>query len=446
MAMFLLTLLLEVVFLVGVIFHLGYFNGSPYWQWDWRQLSYLRTASFLAFPLIPYIYALLKIERFKDQRHVWRILLLIVLANFLFQLMGMAAEPRSFESVRSIIVSRRATSYFYEANLIRDVFFFLENFHLLDLRGHSSVHPPGPILFYYVIIQLVGADAGAYVGGFTVALMASAGVLVLYFFSSLWAAGLRTRLTICAFYALIPGVVLFFPQFDQVYPIFSMLMIHYWEMSLRESRHNVIYFGLVLFIATFFAYNLLVIGAFHVLSAIAFLLSGKHVAERFRIVVHVSLLAIGTAALCYLALFWATGFNPVLSFARGFAEFSHQLGVLHRPYGFYLFYNFYEFFLGSGIIVLPLVVAFVVRNWTRMKAREHHVVLSFLGLATILVVDLTGLLPAETTRVWLFLQPLIMIPIGLELIRMDRLHRWMIFVMLWVNLVVLKSNMWFIIP
>ena len=131
-------IVLEVVFLGGMVTHLDYFNGSPYWQWKWRQISYLRTASYLSLPLILYIYALFKTETVKDQIGPWKILPLLMAANLLFQVMGIASDPDSFELVASIVTSRNATTYFYDANKISDIFFFLANFHTLELCCHSA--------------------------------------------------------------------------------------------------------------------------------------------------------------------------------------------------------------------------------------------------------------------------------------------------------------------
>jgi hypothetical protein len=439
-------ILLEAVFLGGTVLHVDYFNGSSYFWWDWRQLNYLRTAFYLSLPLIPYVYALFKTETVKDQIGAWKILPYFMAANFLFQFMGIASDPRSFDIIRAIVISRLATSYFYDAYYIKDIIVFLTNFHTLELCCHSLVHPPGHILFYYIIIQVFGTGAGVYIGGFSIALIASIGVIILYLFSSLWTKDPKTRLIICAFYALIPGLVLFFPQFDQVYPIFSMLMIYFWERSLRKSRHNAIYFGLILFISTFFAYNLLLIGAFHILSAIVFLSSNRNVSGRIWIVVSTSMIAIGTAVICFSILFLVTGFNPVLSFGHALEGQLRNETVMDRPYGLYFLYNFYEFFLGSGIIIIPLLISFVKRTVKDLKALEKHVSLSYIGFATILIVDLTGLVRGETTRLWLFLQPLILLPACLELIRLGKVHRWILFSLLWVNVVVIKSNMWFVRP
>lgn len=437
---------LELVFLAGTIFHVDYFNGSPYWRWDWRHLNYLRTTFYLALPLIPFVYALYKTQTLKKEEAARKLVIVMMASNGLFQVMGMAAELQPLELLKSIVLSRRATSYFYDAGQINDIFSFLENFHTLDLRAHSSVHPPGPILFYYVMIQLFGADAGAYIGGFAVAIMASLGVLVLYLFSSLWTEDSKTRLTICALYAFLPGLVLFFPQFDQVYPIFSMLLIYYWEMSLRGARRTAIYLGLVLFMATFFAYNLLAIGAFHLLSATVFLFAEANAGRKLRTVVATGITAISTTVLCYFVLFLLTGFNPVLSFGRALVEHARILSVVQRPYGFYLCYNFYEFFLSSGIILMPLLLTFVRKTVGSIKAVDKSVTLTYIGLVSIIVIDLTGLLHSETARLWLFLQPLIMIPVGFELVLLSKPRRWLVFLLLWVNLVVIKTNMWFVIP
>lgn len=442
----LILIVMELVFLTGTMLHIEYFNGSPYWQWEWRQLSYLQTGSYLFLPLIPFLYGLWKIEKPSHPSEITQILLILAASNFLFQLMSVASEPLSFEFVKIVVLSRRATSYFYDALQIDDLFSFLANFHRLDLRGHSSVHPPGPILFYYLWIRLFGADGGAYVGGFVVGLIASLGIPVLYIFSSLWTEEPKVRLMACALYSMAPGFVLFFPSFDQVYPVLSMLMIYFWESCLRRSRSFAVYLGLAAFAAAFFAYNLLAIGIFHLLSAIVFISGGLGVGERLRIVGSAALVAISTTLLCYGILFLLTGFDPVLSLARAYGEFRGMHEILIRPYGFYVFYNFYEFFLGSGIIQVPLLITFVAETIRTVRKGERSTTLAYIGFGTIVLIDLIGLLRSETTRLWLFLQPLILIPVGFQLVRLSPPARLIIFLLLWLNVVVIKSNMWFLRP
>jgi hypothetical protein len=94
-------------------------------------------------------------------------------------------------------------------------------------------HPPGPILFYYAFFKLLGPRTGALIGGCVVGLLGSAGAVVMYMFAGLWTSDRRTRLTASAFYALLPALTVFFPEFDQAYPLFSMLLILFWVRALR---------------------------------------------------------------------------------------------------------------------------------------------------------------------------------------------------------------------
>jgi hypothetical protein len=54
-----------------------------------------------------------------------------------------------------------------------------------------------------------------------------------------------------------------------------------------------------------------------------------------------------------------------------------------------------------------------------------------LCLGQILVVAVGGLIPVETARVWLFMVPLLMLPVGLELSRWSSGGRMMVYVCLW---------------
>ena len=53
----------------------------------------------------------------------------------------------------------------------------------------------------------------------------------------------------------------------------------------------------------------------------------------------------------------------------------------------------------------------------RDPSRLQHLRLVVLALAQLVLVAATGLLPGETARVWSFMFPLLMMPVGLELAR-----------------------------
>jgi hypothetical protein len=61
-------------------------------------------------------------------------------------------------------------------------------------------------------------------------------------------------------------------------------------------------------------------------------------------------------------------------------------------------------------------------------------------------VDVSGLLRGETARVWLFLQPLLIVPVAIEISRLRRPWRLAIFAMQWWIVVCIKAKMSFIEP
>ena len=60
------------------------------------------------------------------------------------------------------------------------------------------------------------------------------------------------------------------------------------------------------------------------------------------------------------------------------------------------------------------------------------------------MINLLGLLDMETARVWLFLQPLILVPAGIELSRISRAGQFAFFSVLWLLMASMKANMTFI--
>lgn len=102
--------------------------------------------------------------------------------------------------------------------------------------------------------------------------------------------------------------------------------------------------------------------------------------------------------------------------------------------------------MGAGILALPLVIAYLYRVSREFDLTRQDIALSILGLATILTVDLTGVLRGEAARVWLFLQPLLIVPAALELSRFRGRWRTALFAMQWLILVCLKAKMLFIRP
>jgi len=102
--------------------------------------------------------------------------------------------------------------------------------------------------------------------------------------------------------------------------------------------------------------------------------------------------------------------------------------------------------IGAGMVMLPLLVLSGRRLFVSFDIARRDLVLSAIALATILIVDLSGLLRAENARVWLFLQPFAIVPAALELERFGPRGRLAVFAMQWFVGAVLFCRLAFVYP
>jgi hypothetical protein len=447
-----------IVLAVGIAFFLGVaFAKSPLngfvrltgWGWPWRnEIELLRIIAFLLVPFALIDFVLRRAEG-RPFAHAWIYVGMLTAGNFLMQAMAMLAEPEGFGLLQRIVQSPAATSYFSDAQSIDGLPAWLRHFDQASLAFHSSTHPPGPVLFYFAFFKLFGAPLGSLIGGCAVGALGSLGVAVAYAFAGLWTDDKRTRVTVCALYALLPALTVFFPEFDQVYPLVSMLLILFWCRALQSEQEvpwETICLGCALFTAVFFAYNLLSIGTFLAYYAIYRLWRQGWSGASFAKVVKNSAIAGGICAGMYMLLWLGTGYNPLGAFHHALAYQKVYASLLHRDYWNSILCDPYDFLLGAGMMALPLLAFYLyraIRNWDGGK---EEIALSLIGLATILTVDLTGVLRGETARVWLFLQPLLIVPAALELAHFRGRWRTALFSMQWLILACLKAKMLFIRP
>jgi hypothetical protein len=447
---FLLVLIVGLVFCAGVLAEWDLLNEAwarTGWFWAWRRLDVGRTALLMLPPFILIAWVVRRVDRDFHPAQVRLWLPLLVLSNYLLQILAMLVHPEGFEWLRAIVFSPMATSYFGDARAIRQPLGWLAHFHQIGLGVHSSTHPPGPILSYYAFIKLFGASRGALLGGCAVGLLGSLGILVIYIFSRLWTADQRSRIVCCSFYALIPALVVFFPEFDQFYPVLSMLLIYFGVTALRAgSLRYAVWAGAALFVALFFAYNLLASGIFLLYFGFYYLWSRNWPLPDWLVALRTSAVILATYFALAAALWLSTGYNPIAAFRTALRKQGLLAAYVHRSYRAFVLMDPYDFLLGAGIIALPILCLYLRRAWKCRSERREELALTLIGFATILTVDLSGLLRAESARVWLFLQPLLAVPIGLELAGVGwRRTRWILAVQ-WLILVCLEARMSFVAP
>ncbi len=434
---------------LGVIYEWEPLNGLSsltHWEWPWQDLGMFQMGLALLAPFLVIAWALWSIENDVSRLRAWLLAGILAAANFAGEILSVAADPRGLQRIKQIVASPDATSYFTDAMSIHGLTEWMSHFHQAALHGHASTHPAGPILFYYAFLKLFGPDAGASFGGYALGFAGSAGVLVMYLFAGLWTSDRRVRVLASAFYALVPALTVFFPELDQVYPIFSMLLILTWARGLGGSRANSIFLGVVLFVASLFAYNLLATGAFLLYYGLYWLWRRGGTRAAWMIAFRTAGAALAVCTGLYLALWAAIGYNAPASLGHAIANQTRIGAALNRPYFTFVVLDLYDYFLGAGIIAAPILFLYLRRMLKGFTADRTDGALTLLGLATILTVDVSGLLRGETSRVWLFLQPLLIVPVAIELSRLRRPWRLAIFAMQWWIVVSIKAKMSFIEP
>jgi hypothetical protein len=434
-------------FVAATLLQLEPLNGPWYWKWAWRDLGLLRTALCLSTGLIPLTYALIRTEEPSWGERPWKPIALFTLANLLFQAGSILAEAQSFRFLKLVIASPTATSYYQDAGGITGLGSWLASYPSLELGLHSSTHPPGPIVFCWIFRSVFGDHYGAYAAGIAIALLSSLGVAVSYRFSALWTTDRRSRLAVPALYAMVPGFIVFYPEFDQVYAVVSMLLILSWAGAIEGKGEYWILTGFLLFLATFFTYSLLTLGSFLLYLGLRAARLGRENGGAIPVVAKAAGFSLLSCVLFYLALYVTTGFNPLLTFERSLTNQKRFAELLNRPYGTCVVFDLYDFFLAAGILALPLLLSFLKHGGSDRDLRsKEDFRLAMAGVITVVIVDVSGLLRAETARVWLFLQPLVLVPVARELAGHRLVPRSILMALQWLILVVLKARMTFVQP
>ena len=418
----LLSGLAALVFAALVVAHARYVNGPDYWQWTWqRRTDIAIVAIFLFLAAGPAFIG-----------YASRKIVLIALSVIVLQLTANEIQTpvRSLTRIDAVAHNQLTTSYFTVAESIvkaNGIDWLAQYDQLLRLAPqHATTKPPGPVAFYVLLIRIAGAKHAPLVIAIAIALLSACGVIVTW-----WAvksiAGEDAALIAATLLALSPSMTLFFLYLDPVYPIFSMAMLGTWYLALeRQSPRAAAAFGLILFLATMTGYTLLVVGLVLGVMTVPYI---KQRSMYARIAI-----AIGVAIVCHALFALATGFNPISAFQTALAMQRYQLPLLHRPWPRTIPFDILDFLLGIGWAPLvPAIFGLTKRRW-----------ISIACFALPFIIALTGLIQAETARVWIFMMPLFFVPASLEMEKWTPRERYAAFAAQLIVLIALYANMVFI--
>lgn len=433
------------LFTLAILTEIPHFNGPEYWEWPWRTLSFDRAAIHFAAPLVFFVYLFRtwsSSPELSPKRAGWLVAGLVA-CSMLFQYASLHADRRGRRVIPDIVHNTGITSYFTDAQNIQDLGTWLPDFANLELEHHSETHPPGPILFWYACIQLFGERKAPLMGALLIGILASLGVALIYQLGSLWTRDRSARIGPCFWYALLPSILVFIPELDQVYPLGSMAMLLFWHRAF-EQRRSAIWLGLTLFAVSLMAYNFVTLGVMMVLYALLRLRRERWNKAAVQGVALASAIALAVALGAHLLLWAATSYHAIDSLLASLATQEVFAANLDRPYWQCVFWDIYDFLLGSGMLTFPLIALGLRRHLAELGEVPIDRAVTVIAIASILIIDFTGLLRCEAARVWLFLQPLIIVPAGLQLARYNTTDRALILTMQAVIAIVLRCKLAFI--
>jgi hypothetical protein len=441
--------------LVMVLLHAPGVNGPWYWKWEWRRAASLPLYPLMLLSAAPIIAAQWMVRSTGARRAA--AVMLVAIGTLLLRYASVFVQPRppGLELIPTIIRSPEVTSYYTDAVALGSprAWFgaYDQVLRLPGLHLHTVSKPPGAVLFFAAIVQRFGdTNLATHVAAAVMGVLAMLVVPATYLLAKRLASDAGASRDFAevvafagaSFLPLCPGFVLFFPMFDPVYALLSCGLIGFWAAAVAEESKwwFALAMGGVLALTCMITFNVLLIGLF--CAAWPFVIRKRALAKIVPVVLRQGLIVLATAAGLLLALHWFTGYDPIATFHSAWAN-QHALLATHagdRPYPATILFDLTDFALGSGWLSAALVACYLVRTEASQEPRS----LTWLVLGQFLFVAALGLLQSETARVWNFMLPLLMIPVGLELSRWPRRMRAAVLVALAIVTCAICQNMKFL--
>ena len=430
-----------------VYFHTEGFNGPFYWKWSYS--STMEILPFLGLVSLAGVGIFCARRLFSaDPPKTGPALIVLVLVQVFLSFSFLALTEDSFDTLENRVKHPDITSYYTEARKIEHPLEWLDGYHrrLRSMVGHTQTHPPGPILYYFFWLA-VGDEGGAPLwGGLFLPLLGSLAIPALYRFTVGVTQSRQAGFSAAVVWTLLPAVVLMVGSFDAVYPLFTILLLHAWTQAVWEGRRGMaIAFGVMLTVALLFTHGFLALGCCLLLLPVFAVVFGADRRNAWLNLLISSAIALLTAGALFGFLYAAFGYNHYAALRGSMAIQQNLAQVWGRPYHYTVFWDVYDFFLASGWLTLGILAAFLIRWKSGLAEKSFRLpALAAAGLLSVLVVDLTGLLRGETARVWLFLQPLVIPLVGVELSAWRGPWRYYAWAVMLLILAVMRSRLNFI--
>jgi hypothetical protein len=453
------------------------FNISPYlrgpapyppdWQWTYQ---FTNTLGKIWFPLIILAGIFLlahKTENMTNKilaKNKFLIIGILIILGFLLQISLLFYSRGGIAVIIHRIIDPTINGYFTASLGIHNVLDFLRTYNqnLINLPMYAKYHPPGAILFFWVInnithffsfLKIPGINnlpshkdvaliweslkyyqkESAIISGFIVTFISVLSLIPLYFCSELLY-GSKTAIRSMFLFLLLPSILLFTPLNDVFMPIFTLSSLYCFLKGIKlESNKYIFVSGIILFSGVFFDLTFLPLIAFYFLIYFIYRLKKGY---RINYVLLKLPFIFSVGFLIIPAVLFTAGLNffQTVKIIMGF----HEAAQHGRQYGTWVFYNLYDFLLFLGIflallfckMIYALLKNILQKNFLIVKTNDV-IFLAFIVL--LFVLDISGSVRGETARIWIPYAPLFVLIIANYITKTFPLSRWQFVILLFLQ-------------
>jgi hypothetical protein len=445
---FRLVIAIGVVMIALVVLHTPYVNGPPYWMWGWHRLPFWRGWPGAVLAAVPFFLAQFAHDRTATPSRArlavglgsLMVAALILELNTLVISSGRQAPDRLW----TLVEDSRVTSYYTDALLtskvlpqLKDWFTWFPEF-IGRLHIHARNKPPGSMLYYLAFARRFSTEnhhASSF-AGLAIGVLATGAIPAVYFLARALGRGANAAFFAASATAVCPGLIVFFPELDQVYAGASAIVIGSWVLALRrQSRAWSLACGLLLAGVCFFTFNLLVLGWFMAGAGLYFWRVARIVP--LGRVLEAGTIVVSCVVAFHTVLWLMVHYDVIATFKAALVNQAAFSANVVRPYPQTAFFDLLDYALGLGWMS---AVLFIVG---RPRAAGADRAFTWLSFSQLLVVAGGALLAVETARVWAFMFPLALPVVGARLSEWSPRQRAAFFAVALATIVVLGENLTF---
>ncbi len=417
--------------LIGL--HTPWVTLPGYWHLPYRSLRFFPLYPLCWLALLPTVAGLWLFSAGKIRGGVAVALATLTAGGLMISASLCATDPPSLTAVRGVVLDPVQSTYLADAvRLNKDINAgrltlgrFVADYpkFMVNLGVHTRIRGPGWIIVYIGLLNVTGGDAeaAAMIGAVGLGLLAAAAVGSTYWLIRVLGGTTAHGIAAAALISVLPSMVLFFPMVDPGYCTVTCVLVGLWaialrpETAMRPSMMAAAGTGLLLGVSCLFTFNFLVLGLF----MLTLTARGLMASQRRRTLLACGV-ALGGALLPFVALYLAMRFDIVSTFRQALVN-EHEFQTISGRSGHTsALLDTYDHALGLAFALHVLLLAWMVLAVVRARSgrgagRQRFpwrpaAFISVAALVQYIVLALTGRMPVETIRIWLFLNPLLLFP------------------------------------